>query len=121
MLGDKNSFVDDISIRSSGTEGSLRNHLTVWGPGVPSGAVSNVLLSLSDILPTMAELANATNTQHMPWSGMSFANLLVPDGTPTVKQQNRFLFTFVVSGADGQCPQADRLMSELLPDLDSNR
>jgi hypothetical protein len=121
MVGDKNTFVDDMSIRSSGTEGSLRNHLTVWGPGVPTGAVSDVLLSLSDILPTMAELAGATNTQHMPWSGLSFANLLAPVAAPTLKQENRFLFTFVASGAEGQCPQVDRLMTELLPDLDYKR
>ncbi|WIA18401.1 hypothetical protein OEZ85_009862 [Tetradesmus obliquus] len=121
MIGDKNSFIDDASIRSSGTEGSLRNHLTVWGPGVPSGAVSGVLLTLSDILPTLAELANATDTKHMPWSGQSFANLLAPTAEPTPQQQSRFLFTFVASGAEGQCPQVDRLMTELLPDLDAER
>jgi arylsulfatase A-like enzyme len=121
MLGDKNTFVDNKDIQSSGTEGSLRNHLAVWGPGIPTGGITNTLVSISDILPTMADLAGATNTRHRPWSGVSFANLLTPGGQPTQQQENRFLFTFVASGADGQCPQVDRLMTQLLPDLDSNR
>ncbi|KAF6257012.1 alkaline-phosphatase-like protein [Scenedesmus sp. NREL 46B-D3] len=121
MLGDKNTFVRDIDIRSSGTEGSLRNHLAVWGPGVPSGAVRDELLSLPDVVPTMEELAGASDTRHMPWTGLSFANLLVPAALPTPQQENRFLFTFVVSGADGQCPHVDRLMTELLPDLNADR
>lgn len=124
MVGDKNSFVDDNEIHSSGTEGSLRNHLTIWGPGVPSGAVTNTSLSLTDILPTVVELAgagNGTQLQHLPWSGISFANLLTSNSTPTAQQQDRFLFTFVTSGALAQCPQGDELMNVLLPDLTPER
>jgi arylsulfatase A-like enzyme len=66
MQGDKNTFESDGS-SGAGMEGSLRNHLAVWGPGVPSGGVSNTLLSLADVLPTIAELADATNTTHEPW------------------------------------------------------
>jgi arylsulfatase A-like enzyme len=67
MQGDKNTFENDGATSGAGMEGSLRNHLAVWGPGVPSGGVSDTLLSLADVLPTIAELADATNTKHEPW------------------------------------------------------
>jgi arylsulfatase A-like enzyme len=119
MLGDKNVWNEDL--RSSGTEGALRNHLAITGPGIPSGAVDNTLLSLADILPTIAELSNATDTRHMPWSGVSFANLLQPGGKATEQQQERFLFTLVTSGDKRQCPQLVKLMRKMLPDLGPDR
>jgi arylsulfatase A-like enzyme len=67
MQGDKNTFENDGATSGAGLEGSLRNHLAVWGPRVPSGGVSDTLLSLADVLPTIAELADATNTKHEPW------------------------------------------------------
>jgi arylsulfatase A-like enzyme len=64
MIGDKNTCG---CILEPGTEGSLRNHLAVWGPGVPSGGVSDTLLTQADVLPTIADLAGATDTKHDPW------------------------------------------------------
>jgi hypothetical protein len=78
MQGHKNTFESDGS-SGAGMEGSLRNHLAVWGPGVPSGGVSNTLLSLADVLPTIAELADATNTKHEPWvrTGITLSSCIV--------------------------------------------
>jgi hypothetical protein len=64
MIGDKNTCG---SILEPGTEGSLRNHLAVWGPGVPSGGIDNTLLTQADVLPTIADLAGTTDTEHDPW------------------------------------------------------
>jgi hypothetical protein len=120
MVGDKN-FIDP-GLGSSGTEGGLRNHLAITGPGIPAGAVDNTLLSLADILPTIAELSNATDTaNHMPWSGVSFANLLKPGGKATAEQQERFMFTLVASGDKRQCPLLDDMMRKYLPDLGPDR
>jgi arylsulfatase A-like enzyme len=119
MVGDKNIFHEDLG--SSGTEGALRNHLAIAGPGIPSGAVDNTLLSLTDILPTIAELSNATAIQHIPWSGVSFANLLRPGGEATEEQRERFMFKLVTSGEDRQCLQLVKLMREMLPDVGPDR
>jgi hypothetical protein len=119
MSGDKNVLNKDLG--SSGTEGTLRNHLAITGPGIPAGAVDDTLLSLADILPTIAELGNATDTRHMPWSGVSFANLLKSGGKATEQQQERFLFTLVTSGDKRQCPQLVKLMREMLPDVGPDR
>jgi hypothetical protein len=119
MVGDKN-FIDP-SLGSSGTEGALRNHLAIAGPGIPSGAVDNTLLSLADVLPTIAELSNTTGARHMPWSGLSFANLLKPKGKATQQQEERFMFTLVASGDERQCPLLEDLMSKSLPDLGEDR
>ena len=61
--------------KKSVEEGGIRNYLAVKGPGVPSGVLDNTLLSITDILPTVADLAGV-NSQHLPWDGISFANVL---------------------------------------------
>ncbi|WIA22268.1 hypothetical protein OEZ85_004589 [Tetradesmus obliquus] len=119
MVGDKKTL--DSYLESTGTEGSLRNFLAVWGPGVSSGGVSDVLLSLADILPTIAELAGAEGTTHEPWSGRSFANLLQPNSSLSSAQQHRFIFTLVSTGVPEQCPLIIKLMSRLLPILGPDR
>jgi hypothetical protein len=73
MIGDKNDVDKDLG--AGGMEGSLRNHLAVWGPGVPSGGVSDALLNLADVLPTIADLAGATATKHEPWVRICFSNV----------------------------------------------
>jgi hypothetical protein len=80
MVGDK--MYSESSASPGGSEGTLRNYLVVSGPGVPSGAISDTLLGLADILLTISDLSNLSpsSTQHMPWSGSSFANLLGPEG-----------------------------------------
>jgi arylsulfatase A-like enzyme len=97
MQGDKTSAALGTFPSAAGSEGSLRNHLAVWGPGVPSGAVDNTLLTLADVLPTMAELVNASNTKHQPWSGCSFANLLAEGGKRRRSQDSRYHFVLAVS------------------------
>jgi arylsulfatase A-like enzyme len=113
MMGDK-MYAESAP---GGGEGTIRNHLTVAGPGVPAGAVDDTLLGLADILPTVADLARATNTQHEPWSGSSFANLLVPGGSASDGQQGRVLFTLAASADVDRCPQLIQLMTQVLPDL----
>jgi arylsulfatase A-like enzyme len=119
MLGHKGYW--DPKIKASGTEGGLRNHLAVAGPGVPSGAKEDTLLSLADVLPTVADLAGAKNTKHLPWSGNSFANLLKPAVQPTKQQQERFFFTMTASGDAKACPHAATLMRDTLPQLGRDR
>ncbi|KAF6235444.1 alkaline-phosphatase-like protein [Scenedesmus sp. NREL 46B-D3] len=115
------AFMNDELQRLQRHRGGLRNHLAIAGPGVPSGAVDDTLLSLADVLPTIAELGNATKTRHMPWSGVSFANLLKPGGRATAGQKERFMFSLVLSGNERQCPLLDDLISKYLPDLGADR
>jgi arylsulfatase A-like enzyme len=71
-------------------EGGIRTFLAVRGPGVPAGATDSSLRSVTDILPTLSDLAGITSGSiaHMPWDGISFVNLLkskvtvrkLPDG-----------------------------------------
>ncbi|KAF8072531.1 hypothetical protein HT031_000191 [Scenedesmus sp. PABB004] len=70
-------------------EGGVRNFLAVQGPGVPAGVVDSTLVDIKDVLPTMAELAGlpANGTNHWPWDGLSFANLLVPEPEPEHEPQ----------------------------------
>jgi hypothetical protein len=86
MQGDKNRLEDDGATSGAGMGGSLRNHLAVWGPGVPSGGVSDMLLNLADVLPTIAELADATNTKHETW--VSTHMILRSASTPCSRTQN---------------------------------
>jgi arylsulfatase A-like enzyme len=115
MLGDKMYTGES----PDGGEGSIRNHLAVLGPGVPAGAVDDTLLGLADILPTIADMANAKTTQHMPWSGSSFAELLAPGGNASESLQNRVQFTLALSANATHCPQAVQLLTRMLPDLDA--
>ncbi|WIA18227.1 hypothetical protein OEZ85_009698 [Tetradesmus obliquus] len=121
MQGDKTAAALGTFPTAAGSEGSLRNHLAVWGPGVPSGATDDTLLTLADVLPTMAELANATNTKHRKWSGRSFANLLAEGGRKRRSQAARFHFVLGVSADKGQCPPLMELMQRQLPDLGPDR
>jgi arylsulfatase A-like enzyme len=120
MLGSKDKV--NPTTKTIGGEGGLRNHLAVTGPGVPSGTVDSTLLSLSDVLPTVAELAGLSSHQSSPtgvkfignftvlsqqWSGKSFINLLVPGGKATQQQQERYHFTLVT------CPATDYLLQKL--------
>lgn len=59
-------------------EGGIRNCWAVQGPGVEAGVVDSTLLTLADVLPTVADLAGANllMINHEPWDGASFANLL---------------------------------------------
>ncbi len=61
-------------------EGGVRNFLAVRGPGVQPGAVDSTLLDVTDVLPTLADLAGAPppSDPAAAWDGLSFKNLLVP-------------------------------------------
>lgn len=61
--------------KKSVQEGGIRNYLAVKGPGVPAGVLDNTLVSITDILPTLADLAGVSSP-HLPWDGLSFANVL---------------------------------------------
>jgi hypothetical protein len=117
MLGDKMYTGESLG----GGEGAIRNHLAVSGPGVPAGALDNTLLGLADILPTIAELASAKHTTHKPWSGSSFTHLLVTGrrSKSSLRLSSRLQFTLEVSADAQHCLQAIQLMTQTLPDLDS--
>jgi hypothetical protein len=120
MLGSKDKV--NPTTKTHGGEESLRNHLSVTGPGVPSGTVDSSLVSLSDVLPSIVELAGLSSHQSSPagakftgnftalsqqWSGKSFVNLLAPGGKATHEQQERYHFTLVT------CPATDYLFRKL--------
>jgi hypothetical protein len=72
--------------KKSAEEGGIRNFLAVKGPGVPSGTLDFTLTSIQDILPTIADLASV-NSDHLPWDGMSFANVLRSGGSTQLSTQ----------------------------------
>ncbi|KAF8072774.1 MAP1D [Scenedesmus sp. PABB004] len=63
--------------KKSVEEGGVRNFLAVRGPGVQAGVIDSTLLSITDVLPTVAGLAGAGGVAHLPWDGLSFQNLLL--------------------------------------------
>jgi hypothetical protein len=69
--------------KSLANEAGIRNFLAVSGPGVPGGVIDSSLLTLTDILPTMADLASVPEgtANHKPWDGISFKNLLQSGST----------------------------------------
>lgn len=83
--------------KKSVEEGGIRNYLAVKGPGIPAGVVDNTLLSITDILPTVADLAGVKSS-HLPWDGMSFAHVLRSGGKTQLSTQ-----------------QADRVVVEMSP------
>jgi arylsulfatase A-like enzyme len=81
-----------------------------------------MLLSLEDVLPTVAELAGLSSQQNSAadpqfmgnftalspqWSGKSFGDLLAAGGKATQEQQERYHFTLVT------CPATDYIMKKL--------
>jgi arylsulfatase A-like enzyme len=62
------------------TDQGVRVPLIVNGPGrVKAGIVSNALVDLSDVLPTLAELAGAPLPEDVTFDGRSFASVLRGD------------------------------------------
>ncbi|KAF6255124.1 alkaline-phosphatase-like protein [Scenedesmus sp. NREL 46B-D3] len=88
MLPNERSTVDRLKRIPSGMlgeksdiwEGSIRNFLAVRGPGVARGVIDSTLTDLTDILPTIADLAgiDPAASTHLPWDGISLKNLLLP-------------------------------------------
>ena len=68
--------------KKSVEEGGIRNYLAIKGPGVPAGVLDNTLVHITDILPTVADLAGV-HSQHLPWDGISFANVLKSNSKPS--------------------------------------
>ncbi|KAF8058413.1 hypothetical protein HT031_005537 [Scenedesmus sp. PABB004] len=93
LLGDEERGAARLTRMPSGAqgvkhslgEGGILNFMAVTGPGVPAGAVDGTLLDVTDVLPTVAALAGipANGTDHLPWDGLSFANLLIDAGAGT--------------------------------------
>lgn len=80
---DRNTFV--IFIGDNGTAGNGKGTLTelgarvpciVRGPQVRSGVVSNALADLTDILPTLADIAGTKLPAEIPFDGRSLLPLL---------------------------------------------
>jgi hypothetical protein len=85
---DRNTLV--IFIGDNGTAGSGKGTLTelgarvpciIRGPGVRSGVVSNALADLTDILPTLADLAGTKLPADIPFDGRSLLPLLKGETT----------------------------------------
>jgi arylsulfatase A-like enzyme len=66
-------------------EGGIRNFLAVRGPGVQQGVIDSTLMDVTDILPTIADIAgiDPAASTHMPWDGFSFKNLVLPSRRAT--------------------------------------
>lgn len=112
-------------------EGGIRQLLTVRGPGIPVGTLDSTLLSITDMLPTVADLAKVSladgGVPHMPLDGISFVNLLqagnnsagATEGTfvrrndelSTAEQRERMLFVLAPDCWDASA----------VPELDNNR
>ncbi|KAI8466606.1 MAG: alkaline-phosphatase-like protein [Monoraphidium minutum] len=87
-------------------EGGIRNFLGVQGPGVKAGVIDSTLTEITDILPTIADLGRVPpgSAGHLPFSGTSIKNLLLPQsdapeprrGTAlaTKDQKDRFAVSF---------------------------
>ncbi|MFM7056490.1 MAG: sulfatase-like hydrolase/transferase [Planctomycetota bacterium] len=85
---DQTTFV--IFIGDNGTAGNGKGTLTelgarvpciIRGPGIRSGVVSNALADLTDILPTLAEIAGAKLPPEIPFDGRSLLPLLKGETT----------------------------------------
>lgn len=106
--------------KKSVEEGGIRNYLAVKGPGVPAGVADNTLTHITDILPTIADLARV-RASHLPWDGLSFANLLQHGPDRADKQQEERM-VFAMSphcwgpdsvpelGSDRQVVKSQRLL-----------
>ncbi|KAF6252823.1 alkaline-phosphatase-like protein [Scenedesmus sp. NREL 46B-D3] len=62
-------------------EGGIRNYLTVQGPGVKPGASDSTMLAISDLFPTLVDIAGvgATVPRGLPLDGISFKSVLLPN------------------------------------------
>lgn len=69
MLGDFGMYAKYVAF-----EGSLRVPLVVAGPGIEKGRVSDALVELIDVNPTLCELAGLTPQEHI--DALSFAAVL---------------------------------------------
>lgn len=105
-------------------EGGIRNYLAIKGPGVQAGVIDSTLLDITDILPTMVDLAGlqAPAADEQAFTGVSFKNLLQTGAArpatarstqslATPQQQDRFLFSL-----SPICWDPDSV-----PELDENR
>lgn len=105
-------------------EGGIRNFLGVQGPGVQAGVIDSTLLDVTDVLPTMVELAGLEPppSDDLGFTGISFKNLLLAGDEPPAtarlaqslavpEQKGRFLFAL-----SPICWDPDSV-----PDLDKNR
>lgn len=86
-------------------EGGVRNYLAVRGPGIQAGVTDSTLVSITDVLPTMASLAGLETAAHPRWDGTSFEGLLLTGSSKPASplrgqslantmQQDRFVFSF---------------------------
>lgn len=94
-----------VGYKKDVTEGGIRNYLAVQGPGIQAGVLDSTLTSITDVLPTMADLANISAAPSYPWDGISFKNVLLDGGTKkpaeplrghmlsNAQQDERFIFS----------------------------
>ena len=88
-------FTGDNGTQGAGkgqlTEAGVRVPLIARAPGtVPAGVVSEALVSLVDVLPTLAELADAPVPKDVPLDGRSFVGVL--RGKETRRRETLFSY-----------------------------
>jgi arylsulfatase A-like enzyme len=129
--------------KSDIAEGGIRNWLAVQGPGVPRGVIDSTLTDITDILPTIAELAgiDPAASTHLPWDGISMTNLLLTTKSVSLSDSQAGKSNIGKSAAASSArvrrgtslanpAQLDRFLvtihpscwhANAVPDLDSNR
>jgi hypothetical protein len=93
--------------------------MAVQGPGVQAGVIDSTLLDVTDILPTLADLAGLRGSRFptaKPWDGVSFKNLVLAgpgsqggrrgDVMASSKQKDRMVFTLGPACWDGDAVPA---------------
>lgn len=102
-------------------EGGTRNFLAVKGPGVKRGLVNPTLTHITDIFPTLQEMAGRVSARTAgPLDGMSIANMIF-GGQPTAQQKDRVVVEMdVTCSADDFVPllNKDRRTQKPQPLLD---
>jgi arylsulfatase A-like enzyme len=109
--------------KKSVQEGGIRNFLAVKGPGISAGTRIDSLQWVTDILPTMVQLAGISDSAHLPWDGISFADILLSKGNSRnvaslrlnsknqLNQMDRYIVSF----------SADCWSPDSVPDLGPDR
>jgi hypothetical protein len=103
-------------------EGGTRNFLAVKGPGVKRGYVDPALVHVTDIFPTLQEMAGGVPAStDGPLDGLSIANLIFGAAEPTQAQKERVVVELdVTCTADDFVPllNKDRRTQKPQPLLD---
>ena len=77
------------------TEGGIRVPFIISGPNIKKGSESKNTITLSDILPTIADIAGYKNTMPKNIDGGSFKNILFNEGKGSIERIHDFFIFHV--------------------------